>query len=324
MISKLQKQWFLIALSAVVLTAFLLGENLGFLTKYSTARQIVVMVVMFLMALPLPLSSFIATIKKPTAPLLASFINLGIGPVLTLLFLGFLDSELAGGLAVALATPCTLASATVWTRRSGGSDIVAIMVTVLTNLCCVVLTPMWVFYLAGEGVGDVSFWKQVAKLSYLVVLPITAAQIVRGIGPIGKFAVDKKPILSSIAQAGLLFIVFVGTISSSIRLSQLSGDPSLGGSSMLSWGILLFAIAFIHLSLFFIGLAASKVLALPIDQRKAVAISGSQKTLMVGAEVGIHLGLSILPLVIYHLFQLFIDTILADWMARRWPQNPDD
>jgi len=321
-IAKLQKQWFLIALSMVVLAAYLGSQQLHFLTKYSTARQIIVMVVMFLMALPLPLSSFLATIKKPTAPLLASFINLGVGPILTLLFLAFLDKELAGGLAVALATPCTLASATVWTRRSGGSDIVAIMVTVVTNLCCVVITPMWVFYLAGEGVGEMSFWKQVGKLSYLVVLPICAAQVVRSLKPIALFAAQKKTILSTCAQTGLLYIVLVGTISSTARLTQSSADSS--GSSLLNWGILLFAIAFIHLTLFFIGLAASKVLALPSDQRKAVAISGSQKTLMVGAEVGIHLGLSILPLVIYHLFQLFVDTILADWMARRWPQNPND
>ncbi|MCA9153063.1 MAG: bile acid:sodium symporter, partial [Planctomycetales bacterium] len=48
----------------------------------------------------------------------------------------------------------------------------------------------------------------------------------------------------------------------------------------------------------------------------AVAIAGSQKTLMVGLHVAItyYSGLAILPMITYHVGQLFLDTLIADRM----------
>jgi sodium/bile acid cotransporter 7 len=50
------------------------------------------------------------------------------------------------------------------------------------------------------------------------------------------------------------------------------------------------------------------------EDRIAVGISGSQKTLMVGLQVAIASQLLILPMVVYHVGQLIVDTIIAD----RW------
>ena len=50
-----------------------------------------------------------------------------------------------------------------------------------------------------------------------------------------------------------------------------------------------------------------------------MAIAGSQKTLMVGLYVAIHYfgGLVLIPLVIYHVVQLLMDTVVADLWRRR-------
>ena len=55
------------------------------------------------------------------------------------------------------------------------------------------------------------------------------------------------------------------------------------------------------------------------SDRIAVAIAGSQKTLMVGLYVAIHYfgGLVLIPLVIYHVVQLLMDTVVADLWRRR-------
>jgi sodium/bile acid cotransporter 7 len=47
-----------------------------------------------------------------------------------------------------------------------------------------------------------------------------------------------------------------------------------------------------------------------------VAISGSQKTLMVGLQLCLDCGVSILPMIMYHIGQLLMDTFLADWWLR--------
>lgn len=307
------KHWFLLALTVVVLTAFGLAQELAFLLEYRWLRLLVVATVLFLMSLPLHLGAFTRVLLRPQAALLASVINLAVAPLLCLPWLALLDTELAGGLAVALSTPSTLASGAVWTRRSGGNDVTALMVTVLTNLSCVVLTPLWLQWLvAQDSVASIPLSAQVGKLTLLVVVPIVLAQLVRSIGPVGKRATAEKKRLSVVAQIGLLYVVLLGTLGSALRWQE------AGSATVLQWTLLLSAIAVVHLALFGLGLGISGVLQLDSRDRRAVAISGSQKTLMVGAEMGLSLGLSVLPLVLYHLFQLFADTFLADWMKRRF------
>ena len=48
----------------------------------------------------------------------------------------------------------------------------------------------------------------------------------------------------------------------------------------------------------------------------AVGISGSQKTLMVGLQVCLDLGITILPMVAFHVAQLLVDTLIADRMRQ--------
>lgn len=315
------KHWFLLALTAVVVTAFGLAEPLAFLLDFRWLRLLIVASVLFLMSLPLHLGAFTRVLLRPQAALLAAVINLAVAPLLCLPWLGLLDAELAGGLAVALSTPSTLASGAVWTRRSGGNDVTALMVTVLTNLSCVVLTPLWLQWLVDQdSVAEIPLSAQVGKLTLLVVVPIVLAQLVRGIGPVGKWATAEKKRLSVLAQMGLLYIVLLGTLGSALRWQE------AGAATAMQWALLLSAIVVVHLVLFGLGLGLSGILRLDSRDRRAVAISGSQKTLMVGAEMGLSLGLSVLPLVMYHLFQLFADTFLADWMKRRFdgPETPPE
>ena len=53
------------------------------------------------------------------------------------------------GMIIASATPCTLATGAVWTRRAGGNDGVTMMVTILTNSTCFIVMPLWIYWLIG-------------------------------------------------------------------------------------------------------------------------------------------------------------------------------
>jgi solute carrier family 10 (sodium/bile acid cotransporter), member 7 len=305
-IKLIKQQWFLVALTVVVVAGMGLCPWLAPLTEYRQLRSGIVGLVMFLMALPLPLGAFLRAIHRPQAALLASFINLGLAPLLAFPFISLLGPQLGGGLAIALAVPCTLSTAAVWTRRAGGNDVTALMVTILTNLMCVVATPLWLWFLTSRIIAEFSLAEQIQRLSWLVLLPIGLAQIARAWPQLANFATRRKSMLGAGSQIGVLYIVFLGAIQSALAWRAGQGEAAW------QWAIVLLLIPTAHLGLFFLGLGLAKWLRIDTPDQRAVAISGSQKTFMVGAEVGLTLGLSILPLLIYHLFQLFADTLLAD------------
>lgn len=302
----LKQHWFLLALTLTVVIGMGFSSWLAPLTEYRLLRSWIVGFVMFLMALPLPLGAFVRAVRRPQAALLASIINLGLAPLLAWPFVNLLGSQLGGGLAIALAVPCTLSTAAVWTRRAGGNDVTALMVTILTNLVCVVATPLWLWFLTSQIVAEFSLTEQIQRLSWLVLLPIGLAQIARSWPQLANFATRRKNSLGVGSQIGVLYVVFLGAIQSALVWGTGQDDAAW------QWAIVLVLIPAIHLGLFFLGLSLAKGLGLDSPDQRAVAISGSQKTFMIGAEIGLTLGLSILPLLIYHLFQLFADTVLAD------------
>ena len=82
----------------------------------------------------------------------------------------------------------------------------------------------------------------------------------------------------------------------------------------------------IHLAMLALGLAISRRLGFSPEDAIAVGLSGSQKTLMVGLQVGMELGFSILPIVTFHVGQLLVDTLIADYyrqhVVQRQPPSP--
>ena len=119
-------------------------------------RYGVVAVVLFLMALPLEARAMWRTIRRPGPPLLGVAMNSIALPLLTWLLVALLGDRLlsrdmALGMLATSAIPCTLASAAVWTRRAGGNDAVSIMVTVITNASCFLVTPFWILSLTGQS-----------------------------------------------------------------------------------------------------------------------------------------------------------------------------
>ena len=255
------------------------------------------------------------SLRRPLAPLLACGVNLGLLPLFAWVIAAPLPTEMRLGLYVAAATPCTLASASVWTRRAGGNDAVAIMVTVLTNLSCFVITPLWMVFFTGRSVDSesVQLGAMVYKLGLLVVLPMAGAQLLRRLShKVGGWAVANKTALSVGAQLGILTMVLVGAIRTGMRLRE----PGSGGLA-LPFVAMLVAVLVLHLTMLFAGVFLGRVLGLRREDRIAVGFAGSQKTLMVGLQVAVDHGLSILPMVTYHVGQLLADTVVADWFRTR-------
>ncbi|MCA9206796.1 MAG: bile acid:sodium symporter [Planctomycetales bacterium] len=304
------RRWFLICLAVVLVAGMTLYEPLAPLASNRRLRESLVAAVLFVMALPLEASAMWRSLRRPWAPMLAVTVNYGLLPALTWLVALFVSDGVAAGLYIAAATPCTLASASVWTRRAGGNDAAAILVTILTNVSCFVVTPLWLLALTGKQVSSetLDVRAMIVKLLWLVVLPMAAAQLLRVAAPVRRWATARKTPLGVSAQCGVLTMVLFGAIQSGQRLFG-ADSASIPVRELAEMVV---AVAVIHTTMFWVGFGLAKMLWLRREDQIAVAFAGSQKTLMVGLQVGMELGFTILPMVTYHVFQLLIDTIFAD------------
>lgn len=315
--ARLAKHWFLSLIAVAFAVGYGFDETLRPIAQLSWFRSSVVFAVMWAMGVTLKADAIRASIASPTPGLLAIGINILVVPLLALPAMWFLPERLFGGLFVAALVPCTLASASVWTRRAGGDDSVAMMSTVVTNLACVAVVPIGLALVlvdaSDTGKGQISIADQVAKLSLLVVAPLVLAQAMRRFG-FAAWSDRNKPKLSIAAQLGIVAMVVFGGVQSAQSMAGQDGGQSLSWTTM---GVLLAATSSVHLAAMFIGILAAITLGVSRDRQIAVGIGGSQKTLMVGLQIAIDCGVSVVPMLVYHLGQLVIDTVIAD----AWKKN---
>ena len=304
----LVKRWFLIALFATLAVGIGAAPSLEELAGQRIVRNLIVAAVLFLMALPLEFRAMWQSLMHPGPPLLAVFVNMGLLPLFAWLVSFSLSDEMGPGLLVAATTPCTLASASVWTRRAGGNDAVSILVTIITNGFCFVVTPLWLVTMTGKTIDnpELSLGSMIVKLGLLVVLPMIFAQLVRLNGRVGPWATANKVPLNTLAQCGILSMVLIGAVGTGIRLR--GADMELG-ADLLS---MLAAVLVVHLGMFWVALRLAQLFGFSREDQIAVGFAGSQKTLMVGLLVAVSLQITILPMVAYHVGQLLVDTLIAD------------
>ena len=307
----LLKHWFLVALAICLVIGFGIPGPFSGIANSSSFRSGVVVVVMVLMGWTLQPKSIARSIRNPLASLLAITINVVGVPLLALPSLWFLPAELAGGLVVASLIPCTLASASVWTRAAGGDDAVAMMTTVVTNLACFVVAPIGLAMTLGQTV-QINIGDQMRGLLWQVVLPLVAGQGLRQLGW-AKFADTNKSGISNTAQIGILLMVLLGAV---IAAERMAVATAIGFGP---WLLTLVYAAGVHTAALAIGYFSAPLFGIARPQQLGIAIAGSQKTLMVGLQLALASGVSVLPMVMYHVSQLLIDTVIV----RRWNQDAE-
>jgi len=313
MLAFLARRWFLLALVAVLTVGFGFSESLSEPVERAP-RHGLVAAVLFVMALPLDIGAMWRAFSRPGPVLLAVAVNFGLVPPLAWLVhqTGLLAADLSTGLLIMSAIPCTMASAAVWTRRAGGNDAVAILVTMLTNLGCFLITPMWILLLTNQR-AELSPRDLILRLLLLVVVPIMLAQLLRLWQPLALWSTARKRALSNLAQCGILSMVMIGAVGASQRLSTTDQQSSIG---WVGWVLMGAAVLAVHLVALVSGMYLARLCGMRRPERIAVAFAGSQKTLMVGLDLGLQYfgGLTILPMVAYHVGQLLVDTFIADRM----------
>ncbi len=307
--------WFIIGLVISLATGLIAHEPLTPLAAANGLQSTIVFIVMWMMSAPIPIELIRKSVGRPWPPILASIMNLGFLPLLAYCLAPLLNAELAGGLIIAACVPSTQASAAVWTRKAGGDDTVAVFVTLITNVTCALITPALLVWLIGRSV-QINLWGLATSLFILVVLPIAIGQTMRLSKRFAIAVNARKSLLSTSCQVGILLMVMLGAVQMGNRLASTSAAVTSFAAILMV--VLLTTGAHVTTLVLCWYLALATRVRRP--QRIAVALSGSQKTLMIGLKLAIDCGVSILPMVIYHVGQLLIDALIADW----WKRYPED
>jgi sodium/bile acid cotransporter 7 len=312
--ASLTKHWFLTALAICYLGGYLAAEHLQPLLSMTLLRSGVVFVVMWAMGVTLEADTVRKCMTRPLPAVLAIGVNVAVVPILCLPAMWLLPERLFGGLFITAIVPCTLASASVWTRKAGGDDSIAMMTTVVTNLACVVIVPLGIWLVLAQQ-AEIDAAEQVKKLSMVVVLPLILAQLMRR-GGLAGWADRNKPRLSMLGQSGILVMVIFGAIASA-RVVDQSGGPTETDTNWVTSLSLVLAAASVHTLTLYLGIVFARCLKMPRSNQIAIGIAGSQKTLMVGLQIAIDCGDSVVPMLVYHISQLVIDTVVAE----RWKER---
>lgn len=311
----LLQQWFLL----VLLLAYVLGTwARGPLAPLAssgwgvTLQWLDLAAIMFFMSLPLESRAMLRALKNPVPPLISIAISFGILPLCAWGLSRLLIDDLARGLLVTASIPCTLASAAVWTRRAGGNDAVAILVTVVTNSLCFLVTPLWLRVLLRSDEGSEALVNEILKLLCFVVLPIIIGQLCRLHAGVAAWSSQHKAALSIVTQIGILYTVFIGAIKTGDTLIAAAASQAV----ILQTALMIAVVLGLHTSMLALGLALSYLAKVTREDAIAVAFASSQKTLAVGIQLATRHHASLLPMIVYHAGQLVLDTIIADWLRR--------
>ena len=339
--SFLKKRWFLVALALLIPGGLVLGAQLSDQTmaraaaasgetgQWLAARlpRIVTAVVLFLMSFSLDSRQLQASLRSPRPVLWASLVNYGLIPLLAwpLLALQF-NIDFSIGLMIAASAPCTMAAASVWTRKAGGNDAVSLMVTLLTNGLCFLITPLWLnLTVAGSSEVQLDAVAMVWRLVTAVLVPSLLGQSLRQFRGPAAVAVKYKTPIGVVAQSCILLIVVVAAFTAGRRLAGTEGSPGLT-AVVLVWSC---AVA-LHLAGMGLAVAGSRKFGFSRADIAATAFAGSQKTLPIGVLVatdptmfgnpdllgpGLGVPFAVFPMLMYHASQLFLDTAVADRFA---------
>ncbi len=325
---RLAKSWFLIALLVLLPGGMACGGLVSEGWRVATAGRVqpaaTTMAVLFLMSFTLDGGRLRESFRAPRPVLWGTLVNIGLLPLLAWpLAMSHGRADFSLGLMIAAAVPCTLATASVSTRQAGGNDAVSLLVTLLTNIVGVVLTPLWLEWSLSTD-SNIDTAPIIQSLALTVLLPTVAGQLARRVPSLGQFAIARKFHIGIVAQCLVLLIVTKTSVEAGGRLQSQSEWPT-----GFDFARLAVECAGLHVVAMVIAEYGGRALGLPQLDRIATVFAGSQKTLPVGllltampAVTGDRtLPFVTFPILLFHAVQLVVDTAVADRMIRSRPPD---
>lgn len=219
-----QQHWRTLIVLFAVLIAFFCPHRFVSSTFVYTDSSVFtcVWILFFLQGLSIPAKELRAGFRPMR---LHSFIlawNFLLFPLLVLTLLsavgGLLRSELLLGFGLLAFLPTTVASATLFTALCRGHVANALFASVYSNVIGIFLLPvLTVVYFSFENTVSIPVWPLLSKLGFLIVLPLSLAQLMRRMQPVKAEQIDRSTkYLNSIIIAVIVHIAFAQSIYSGL------------------------------------------------------------------------------------------------------------
>ncbi|MFK7841960.1 MAG: bile acid:sodium symporter family protein [Sphingorhabdus sp.] len=239
-------------------------------------------------------------------------VMLMIGLLLSNLLDTVLPADVALGFLFLGVLPSTVQSATSYCAIAKGNVAGSVVASAFINLVGVFISPL-LFALLAHAAGVVITTETVTKLALLLVLPFVLGQIFhKWLRP---WVIEHKDLTGWLDKGAIALAVYV-----SFSAATIAGMWSRVSGAEFVW---LTAALLLWLGLAFGGTwLLGGMIGFVRADRKTLLFSGAQKSLAIGAPLAAILfaperaGLVILPLIFYHLAQLFLSAPVAVRLAK--------
>lgn len=243
------------------------------------------------------------------------FLFPALGLIAVWLLTGLADPLLLSGVLYLTLLPSTVQSSIAFTAIAGGDVAAAVCSASLSNLIGIVLTPLLVGTLmAISGEGAVSTADAAKAIAMQLLAPFLAGHLLRPL--IGGFVDRYKAVLGKVDRGSILLVVY-----SAFSAAVVEGLWTRVGWS--DFGLLLALSAVILALVMGANALAARLFCLPREDTIVLLFCGSKKSLASGVPMAgalfapVQVGMIVLPLMIFHQFQLFVCSILATRFRRQ-------
>ncbi len=243
-------------------------------------------------------------------------------PVLVLLIKPFIHGDEYTLLWLAVfflaALPSTVSSSVVMVSIAGGNIPGAIFNASISGLIGILITPLWMGFFLTKTMSSFDFGEVFGALLLKILVPVITGMLLHRF--FGKFAMRHKKQLTTFDKTVILLIVYQSFSES--FLSGVFDDISIIALLIVGAGVIM-----LFFAVWFIISLISKWLAFDREDRITALFSGSKKSLVHGTVFSSVLfagmssaGIFLVPIMIYHAFQLVIISIIA----QRWSRIKTD
>lgn len=305
-------------LSAVVLALFF--PALGLMQQpfsLSAVIDIGVTAVFFFYGLKLNVGDLKKGLSNWKMHLVIQFTTFIYFPVLLLLLkplFGESAQDIWLGIFYLAALPSTVSSAVVMVSMAGGNIPAAIFNASLSALIGLFITPLWVGSVMVTSASNADTSQIAAKLALQVLLPVVIGLLLNK--HFGTWANQQKLRLRYFDQSVILLVIY----------SSFSHSFSERIFSGMRWSeIILLSVGMIALFFCTMGMVylVSRLFGFSLYDRITVLFCGSKKSLIHGTVMAkvlfpasAPLGIILMPLMLYHAFQLILSSMLAQRFAK--------
>ena len=311
----LRKNWFFVGLVATVAGGLVAPEAGTAASGGGLTATVLVVATFFLSGLSLPTEAIRSGLRDVRLHLFVQAFIFIVTPVYfaasaTLLWRG--DPRILAGIYALAVLPTTVSSCIVFTQFAGGNVVATIFNASLANIIGVFLSPLLLSLLlqqTGRALPADELVRVLSSLVLRILLPVALGQVARAV--LREWAQRHGKKIGVFMRAAILVIIW-------FSFSRPARDPQFAASLLRLWPLFVY-LAVSQLLLLGAAWGTSRALRLDKANTYTVLFVAPQKSLAMGAPLLTTyfatmpdlLGVALLPLIMYHPWQLTVAGFLS-------------